>query len=111
MTPVAPAASPAYLRHLAARFATSSTPGHRATAERLHAIAGELDELLAMSQGATPATRPPASPTGGSAIDHDRIASTDARIAEIRKAAHKAPTPEEMAEIRALVASSGQRQT
>jgi len=94
VTAIAPASSPAYLRHLAARFAKSTDPGHRATAERLHAIAGELDELLAMSEGA-PLERPRPEP-------NERTRGTDAVIARLRRAQQAPPpTPEQLAELRA----------
>jgi aminoglycoside phosphotransferase (APT) family kinase protein len=97
VTQIAPASSPAYLRHLAARFATSTNPAHRATAERLHAIAGELDELLAMSEGATPPRPVPTSSTGSG-----RVAGADAVIARYRAAqSAPPPTPEQLAELRA----------
>lgn len=98
MTAIAPADSPSYLRHLARRFAGSADPAHRATAERLHAIAGELDELIAMSNpGGAAAERSPPGPPSALSRGADTV------IARLRRAQHApAPTPEQLAELRAL---------
>jgi hypothetical protein len=101
MSAIAPASSSAYLRHLAAKFESSTTPTHRATADRLHAIAVELDELLAMSEGApVPAERG----TSGRSLTK----GTDETIKRLRAAqAAPAPTPEQLEELRAERKGSG----
>lgn len=83
--------SPAYLRELATTYERSSKPAARGAAQRLREIAGELDELLAMSQGAPP----PPPPTR-------LVEGTDIALQRLRRAQQApAPTAAELAELRA----------
>lgn len=85
--------SPAYLRQLATHYSRSPKPAAQQAATRLRDIAVELEELQAMSEGVTPATK----------TARDLTPGTDTALARLRAAAASPPpTPVEMAELRAL---------
>ena len=84
---------PAFLRELATHYSRSPKPAAREAAGRLRAIALELEELQVMSEGVTRATPPVRDLTPG----------TETALARLREAAKAPPpTPEQMAELRAL---------